>query len=115
MILAATLSACEPGEPRPRQIAGADPMRGLATLRGAGCAACHDIPGVAWPKGTTGGPLEGFAARPMVAGRFPNRPDVLVRWLRDAPSLSPGTAMPASDLSEAQARDIAAYLYTLDD
>lgn len=115
MILAATLSACEPGEPRPRQIAGADPLRGLATLRGAGCAACHDIPGVAWPKGTTGGPLEGFAARPMVAGRFPNRPDVLVRWLRDAPSLSPDTAMPASDLSEAQARDIAAYLYTLDD
>ena len=39
----------------------------------------------------------------------------MVRWIRDAPSLSPGTAMPAMPVSDAQARDIAAYLYTLDD
>jgi sulfur-oxidizing protein SoxX len=51
----------------------------------------------------------------MIAGRFPNRPDTLTLWLRDAPALDPGVAMPASGLSEAGARDVAAYLYTLDD
>lgn len=51
----------------------------------------------------------------MIAGRFPNQPDVLVRWIRDAPSLSPETAMPATSLSDAEAVDVAAYLYSLDD
>lgn len=62
-----------------------------------------------------GGALKGFGARSMIAGRFPNQPDVLVRWIRDAPSLSPETAMPASGLSDAEATDVAAYLYSLDD
>ncbi len=96
-------------------------MIGLATL--AACAekptvraiACHQIPGVAWPRGEVGGPLAGFADRTLIAGRHPNQPDVLVRWLRDPPALSPDTAMPASNLTERQARDIAAYLYTLHD
>ena len=38
---------------------------------------------------------------------------LLVAWLRDPPAISPGTAMPNLDLTEAQARDMAAYLYTL--
>ena len=41
--------------------------------------------------------------------------DVLVRWLIDAPSLDPGTGMPPMPLTQAQARDVAAYLYELDD
>ncbi len=60
-----------------------------------------------------GGSLEGFADRPLIAGRLPNQPDILVRWLLDPPSLAPDTAMPPSALSQAQARDLAAYLYTL--
>ena len=80
-----------------------------------GCAACHVIPGIDWPQGTVGPSLEGFAARPMIAGRLPNQPDVLTAWLIDAPSLSPGTGMPPMPLTEAEARDVAAYLYPLDE
>jgi hypothetical protein len=41
-------------------------------------------------------------------------PEVLVRFVRDAPSLAPDTAMPAIDMTDQQASDIAAYLYTLE-
>lgn len=35
-------------------------------------------------------------------------------WLRDPQSVVPNNAMPDLGLNEQQARDIAAYLYTLD-
>ena len=111
----AGLLACAEKSSPARQIVGADAKRGLALIERQGCGACHDTPGVAWPRGQVGGPLAGFADRALIAGRFPNRPDVLVNWLRDPPALSPTTAMPATGLSETQARDVAAYLYTLDD
>lgn len=109
------LGACGETSIPARTIAGADPARGLAVMERVGCAACHAIPGIAWPNGLTGPPLEGFAARPMIAGRLPNQPDVLTAWLIDPPALSPDTGMPPSPISEAEARDIAAYLYTLDE
>ncbi len=107
------LSACADAQP-PRQIAGADPDRGLAVIERVGCAACHDIPGIDWPRGTAGGTLSGLAGRPLLAGRFPNQPEALVGWIRNAPAMSQATAMPASPVSEAEARDIAAYLYAQD-
>ncbi|MES2035381.1 MAG: c-type cytochrome [Pseudomonadota bacterium] len=106
--------ACADKTAAPRPIAGADPERGLAVMEQAGCGACHDVPGLDWPRGTVGGPLAGFGSRTLIAGRFPNQPDVLVTWLRDAPSLSPTTGMPPMPITDAQARDVAAYLYTLD-
>ena len=116
MIAALSLvGACADKTNPPRLIAGADPSRGLAVIEQVGCGACHDIPGVGWPRGTVGGPLKRFAVRPLIAGRFANQPDTLVTWLKDAPSLSPATGMPAMPITEDQARDVAAYLYTLDD
>lgn len=114
MIGLASLAACAE-KPESRPIPGADSERGLALVKSQGCGACHQIPGVAWPRGQVGAPLAGFADRALIAGRHPNQPDVLVRWLRDPPALSPDTAMPASNLTEPQARDVAAYLYTLHD
>jgi cytochrome c1 len=113
--MTAGLGACAGQEAAPRQIAGADPDRAPAIMEREGCAACHEIPGVQWPRGTVGGSLADFSARPLIAGRLPNQPDVLVVWLRDAPSLSPTTGMPPVSISEAEARDVAAYLYTLDE
>lgn len=108
-----SLCACADKTDSPRVIAGADADAGLAVIERVGCAACHSVPGVAWPTGTVGGSLEGFAGRSLIAGRFPNQPETLVRWLRDAPSLSPETGMPPMPITDAQARDVAAYLYTL--
>ena len=60
-----------------------------------------------------GPPLDFFAERTYIGGELPNTPDTLVHWIMDAPSLIPATAMPRLGVSEADARDIAAYLYTL--
>jgi cytochrome c1 len=38
---------------------------------------------------------------------------LLTAWLRDPPAIDPATLMPAMGLSEPEARDMAAYLYTL--
>lgn len=108
-----SLCACADTSNAPRPIAGADAQRGLAVIKRVGCAACHRIPGVAWPAGSVGGSLDGFADRSLIAGRLPNQPDTLVRWLRDASSLSPETGMPPMLITETEARDVAAYLYTL--
>lgn len=91
---------------------GSDPKRGRDVMARAGCGSCHDIPGV-WPRGTLGPPLTNFAEQGLIAGRLPNRPDVLMAFLRDAPAMIPGSTMPAMPIDEGEARDAAAYLYTL--
>lgn len=108
----AVAGCADPGPP-PRTIAGADPARGLEAMRRVGCGACHVIPGLDWPRGRTGPSLEGFGRGPLIAGRLPNRPEVLTAFLIDAPSLAPGTAMPPMPVTPAEARDMAAYLYGL--
>ena len=117
LVLASTLvlTGCIDKADLPRPIVQGDAAQGLAIIDEVGCASCHKIPGVAWPEGRTAGDLAGFGARPLIAGRLPNQPDVLVRWLIDAPSLDPGIGMPPMPLNQAQARDVAAYLYELDD
>ena len=112
-IVALLLVACADKSDPPRTIAGADAARGVEVVQRVGCAACHTTPGVDWPKGASGPSLEGFGERPFIAGRLPNQPDVLTAWVADAPSLSPETAMPPMPLTESEARDVAAWLYTL--
>jgi cytochrome c1 len=58
--------------------------------------------------------LEAFARRTFIAGVVPNTPTNLVRWVIDPTSIEPRTAMPVLGLSQAEAQDVAAYLYTLD-
>ncbi len=79
-----------------------------------GCGACHQIPGVRWPQGKVGPSLEGFADRALIAGQLPNQPQTLAAFIRNAPALSPNSGMPPMPVTEEEARDIAAYLYTLD-
>ncbi|GAA0867501.1 hypothetical protein GCM10009116_00590 [Brevundimonas basaltis] len=107
------LAGCADKADQPRSLAGADPARGLVVIKRAGCASCHAVPGVRWPAGATAASLDGFGDRPLISGRLPNQPDTLVRFIRDAPSLDPQTAMPPMPVTEAEARHVAAYLYTL--
>jgi cytochrome c2 len=87
--------------------------RGLGLVRQLDCGACHVIPGIREARGRTGPSLEGFARRIYIAGRLPNQPESLVRFLRDPPAHAPHTLMPAQGLDEAGAQDVAAYLYSL--
>lgn len=92
---------------------GGDPTHGKQVIQGYGCGACHMIPGIRDARGLVGPPLMYFGQRTMIAGELPNTPENLVKWLRNPQSVEPHTAMPDLGLSESQARDIAAYLYTL--
>jgi cytochrome c len=96
-------------------VPGGRPALGLAAIGRYGCGTCHVIPGVRTARGKTGPPLSDFSDRAYIAGALPNRPEHLVRWIRDPHSVEPGTAMPNLGVSEADARHIASYLYTLGD
>jgi cytochrome c len=95
-------------------VPGGDPGRGEGVIEDIGCGACHTIPGIDGAHGAVGPPLSFWSRRSFIAGALPNSPPNLVRWIRNAGSVEPGTAMPDLGLSEQQARDVAAYLYTLD-
>jgi cytochrome c1 len=97
----------------PRVHAG-DADRGEAALASLECGACHVIPGIAGARGQTGPSLAAYSRRSYVAGKFPNEPETLVRFILDPPALAPLTAMPAVEMSDQDARDIAAYLYELE-
>jgi cytochrome c2 len=93
-------------------IAG-DPEQGREELLVYGCGACHHIPGVPGADATVGPPLENWANRYFIAGALANTPDDLIRWIRNPQDVEPGTAMPDLDVTEQDARNMAAYLYTL--
>lgn len=94
-------------------VTGGDVTQGKKVITKYGCGACHTIPGIHAANGVVGPPLYFWGRRTMIAGELPNTPENLVRWLQDPPSAEPGTAMPKLGLSDQQARDAAAYLYTL--
>ncbi|WP_269713298.1 c-type cytochrome [Caulobacter sp. NIBR2454] len=114
ILIGMSLCACDGAKTTPRAIAGADPGAGRAAMERVGCGACHQIPGVRWPQGKVGPSLEGFADRALIAGQLPNQPQTLAAFIRNAPALSPNSGMPPMPVTEEEARDIAAYLYTLD-
>jgi cytochrome c1 len=113
LLLLAPIGAagCKPPPDQRQFTASADAAAGRAEIERVGCAACHDIPGIDWPRGKVGPALAGLSDRALIAGRLPNRPDLLAAFVRDAPALVPGSAMPAMPLTERQSEDIAAYLY----
>ncbi len=115
MAIILALGACDAARPEPNAMPGASPARGRAIVEKVGCGACHTIPGIRAANGRVGPPLEGFADRALIAGDLPNRPDALASWVRNAPGHDRRTAMPPMPLTEQEARDVAAFLYTLHD
>jgi hypothetical protein len=68
------------------------------------------IPGVTGAQVYVGRPLKGLAGRKFIADRLPNTQENLMRWIRNPREVDPQTAMPVLGVSEADARDISAYL-----
>ena len=48
-----------------------------------------------------------------LAGRVPNTPDNITKWIQHPHAIDDKTAMPETGVTDQDARDIAAYLYTL--
>jgi len=93
----------------------------LAIMDRVGCAGCHTIAGVKDSTGsafigTVGPNLTHFGSRVRFAGdTFDNNPENLASWLRDAPSLKPGSDMPSfvGKLSKQDLDALVAYLESL--
>ena len=105
---AGSLVACKQ-PPEPRHVPDAK------AIERAGCGACHEIPGLDWPSGRTGPSLVGFDDIGPIAGALPNTAENLAAFVRNAPAAKPGSTMPVMPLSEDEARDVAAYLYGIND
>jgi cytochrome c oxidase subunit 2 len=76
------------------------------------CVTCHAIRGVATQ--TVGPDLTHFASRTTLAGgTLENTPANLGAWLRDPERLKPGARMPRLPLTDAQVRELVAYLESL--
>ncbi|MBV9404682.1 MAG: c-type cytochrome [Acidobacteriaceae bacterium] len=114
-LLAVMISACTHRETifQAENETGGNWRVGRHLIYSYGCGSCHVIPGVAEAKGTVGPPLEGFASRIYIAGSLENTPENLFRWIAKPQEIVPGSAMPDLGISDGQAHDIAAYLYTL--
>jgi len=109
------LGGCRGGRytPPAEIVPGGNAQAGAQLIEDFRCGVCHMIPGIKGADGLVGPPLILFARRTYVGGEVPNTPPNLVHWIMNPASIEPGTAMPALGLSEQQARDVAAYLYTL--
>jgi mono/diheme cytochrome c family protein len=89
-----------------------DPERGRVALSQYSCQSCHVTPGVSGARVDVGPPLKGLRDRKYVAGYLPNTRANLVRWIRFPDQVKPGTAMPALQVSDRDARDMVAWLVT---
>lgn len=114
VLLGVMLAGCVRGEQEHRgEIPGGDPARGHAAVRAYGCGACHEIRGVRGADGRLGPSLSRLAGRVYIAGYLPNEPETLMRWIMTPSALRDPTAMPDLGVTEQDARDIVAYLYSL--
>ena len=105
------LSACEDRSSDVSRIVAGNAERGRALMQSYGCGACHTVSGIQGANGVVGPPLTHFARRAFIAGTYPNRPSTVVRWIQNPPAMAPLTAMPDMGVSEAEATDIAAFLF----
>lgn len=94
------------------QVTGGSSARGRVAFRQYGCGSCHTLEGVPGATGLVGPPLAGIGSRAYVAGVLTNTPQNLMRWVESPREVDPLTAMPDVGVTPADARDIAAYLYT---
>ena len=111
--LAARAQHAKPQTTPPSASVAPDAARGKAAIAQYACLTCHSVPGIVGRDAPVGPPLEGIGTREYIAGVLPNTPENMVRWLRVPQEVNPRSAMPDLGVSERDARDMAAYLYTL--
>ena len=90
-----------------------DPERGKEALRQYACVTCHEIPRMVGSNAPVGPSLAHIAKRAFIAGVLPNTAENMTRWLVAPQEVKPGSAMPDLHMRVRDAKDIAAYLATL--
>ena len=111
------VAACACNQPNTRreaiQLTGGDPDRGVSAIGRYGCGSCHTIPVIRGANALVGPPLTQIASRSYLAGEIQNTPSNMMDWIQHPRKIEKGTVMPEMGVTENDARDIAAYLYTL--
>jgi cytochrome c2 len=110
-LLVAALAGCAKKPPASDPLTGGNPRAGQQLIARYGCAACHEIKGIAHADSKVGPSLTEMRSQTYVAGVLPNSASNLIRWIQHPRAVDPMTAMPELGVSEAEARDMAAYLY----
>ena len=88
-------------------------VRGAQVFMASPCAGCHEIRGTP-AQGIVGPDLTHVAGRRTIGGGLlPNTAGNLAGWIVDAPSIKPGTMMPAMALSGPDLQAVLAYFETL--
>ncbi|WP_082190650.1 c-type cytochrome [Bradyrhizobium pachyrhizi] len=113
LCLGCTLTGCGNNVASGAQNFNGNSRRGADLVKQYGCGGCHEIPGIADADGNVGPSLRRIASRTYIAGFFQNSPDNMTFWIEDPQKALPGNAMPSSGISQNDARDISAFLYTL--
>lgn len=98
---------------RGARVTGGDPEAGRKKLSMRGCGSCHFIPGVPRAEGKNAPSLAGWSGRRTFLNKFPNTPAELEKWLDRPSHRKPGTNMPDIVLSPQDARDMTAYLFSI--
>ena len=96
-----------------RTLTGGDPGKGMAAIDRYGCGGCHTIPGVAGANATVGPPLTNIASRSILGGHLTNTPANMMLWIEHPQQIDPKNVMPDMGVTDEDARNITAYLYTL--
>jgi len=115
LLCALLLAACNREEKQQvtDMTGGGAPAKGKEAIVRYGCTSCHNIPGVEGPRGMVGPPLDHMASRAFIGGKIQNTPPNMIAWLQDPQAMDPNNAMPNLGVTPAEAKDIAAFLYTL--
>lgn len=113
MLTTVLLAACS-ADKQAVIVDGGDPTRGAQSMQRHGCHSCHRIPGIPGAHSYVGPPLTAWRERHFIAGNLENTPENLIDWIMHPQSIEPGSAMPDMNVSEQEARDISAYLFTLE-
>jgi cytochrome c len=95
------------------QITGGHVDAGKFAINHYGCGACHQIPGIAGAEGQVGPSLIAIGTRSEIGGVLANNPQNLARWIRFPQEIVPRNGMPDQGVTEREARDMAAYLYSI--
>lgn len=109
------IGGCEPRQQATEQaeaVTGGNPEHGRALVVQYGCKACHAINDVEGPSGAVGPPLIDIKSRSYIAGVLTNTPAHVEQWIMHPTEIKPGTAMPDLGVTEEQAKDIVAFLYS---
>lgn len=91
----------------------ANPRAGAILITRYACGSCHAISGIQQANGMVGPSLNHIGGQKMLAGALPNTAENIARFVRTPRALVKDSVMPDQDLSDAEARDVAAYLQTL--